>query len=160
MEKLNVGCGCNILEGWMNVDLYYKNPNIINLDLLNLPDEWKDKYDEILCRHVLEHIPYNKLDQAFSTLHHILKPGGKCVISVPDMDYYTELFYSCKDATLLKGWAFKCIFGTQEHEGEFHKSGFTETTFKHHLTKAGFTINLLIAAWGADQKTFVAECTK
>jgi len=37
------------------------------------------------------------------------------------------------------GWSI-CLFGNQAHEGDYHHTGFTETTLKVHFLAAGFKI--------------------
>lgn len=59
------------------------------LDLmdLKLPDE---AFDAVLCSHVLEHVPDDRL--AMSELHRIVKPGGWVVVMVP-LDVWREETY-------------------------------------------------------------------
>lgn len=54
--KLNLGCGYDIREGYVNVDKFSPEANV-RWDLEVLPWPWKDNSaDEIVLKHVLEHL--------------------------------------------------------------------------------------------------------
>lgn len=85
--KLNVGCGRNIIDGWLNVDSAdLPGVNIIaNLDssdggrlFANIPGS---SVDEILCSHVLEHIR-NILPLMYE-LWYVAKEGATMTVRVP-----------------------------------------------------------------------------
>ncbi len=82
MKKLNLGCGIDYKEGYVNVD-FHSHINIdVRHDLNQIPYPFKDQeFDHILASHVLEH-----LDKPFiimTELHRILKVGGTLHIKVP-----------------------------------------------------------------------------
>jgi SAM-dependent methyltransferase len=80
-KKLNLGCGTDIREGWVNLDSV-KLPGVTvvhNIEHLPLPFK-DDEFDEILCQDVLEHVDYLPLLQ---DLHRILQSGGVLRIRVP-----------------------------------------------------------------------------
>ena len=160
MPKLNIGCGADIVKDWINADLYYEHSDVVKADILALPEEWTNHFEEVFCRHVLEHVGIRDVPVALANLHRVLQPNGKCVISVPDLDYCCEIFHSCREGTLLKAWALRTLYGLQDHPGEFHKSGFTETSIKAALKAAGFEIQVFTTIWSADQKTLAIQCTK
>lgn len=61
-------------------DLNPSRPGHVRLDLteLALPD---DSFDSVLCYHVLEHVPEDRL--AMSELLRVLRPGGWGIVQVP-----------------------------------------------------------------------------
>jgi len=81
MQKLNLGCGKNYREGWINVDCcgQFKTDVAFNLDQ---PWPWvAESIDEIYCGHLVEHIVDLVLfmNEAFR----VLKVGGRIEIKVP-----------------------------------------------------------------------------
>ncbi len=86
MYKLNLGCGDNLLEGYVNIDKYDKAADV-RLDITNL-DPYADKsVDEIVAYQVIEHVPYNESNQMFREMHRVLKPGGFAIVETPDIEY-------------------------------------------------------------------------
>jgi len=80
--KLNIGCGYDIKEGYINIDMKKGDGVDIVLDLndCTLPFD-DDSVDEILMFHVLEHIidRYKFINEC----HRVLKPGGFIFIKLP-----------------------------------------------------------------------------
>ncbi len=84
-KRLNVGCGRNILDGWLNLD----NADLPGIDIrfdletcrntpIPLPDNC---IDELLLSHVIEHI-HDSL-ALMQELYRVAKPGALCIIRVP-----------------------------------------------------------------------------
>lgn len=79
--KLNLGCGDQILPGFVNVD-QIKKQGILNMDLNKLPLKFKtNSANYILISHVLEHLN-NPLDMMFE-IHRICKPGAIVDVYLP-----------------------------------------------------------------------------
>jgi len=82
IKKLNLGCGENKKDGYINLDHNSLVSPDIDHDLNLFPYPFPDNnFDLIEAFHVLEH-----LDKPFivmKELHRILKPGGKLIIRVP-----------------------------------------------------------------------------
>ena len=82
--KLNLGCGKNKLEGYINCDIDPKvNPDeVIDLSK-DLP--FKDNtVDEIFTSHTLEHIPHELLvEKALPEIWRVCKQDAKIKIIVP-----------------------------------------------------------------------------
>lgn len=84
--KLNLGCGLNKIQGFVNVDKFDTcNPDIV-MDLEATPWTFEDNsVDEVLLNHCLEHIGQD-VDIFFSVvkeLYRVCKPGAKIQINVP-----------------------------------------------------------------------------
>lgn len=85
MHKLNVGCGRNIVAGWLNLDSY-PLPGVDILADLNAcattPLPLADgSVDEFLLSHVLEHI--SQVLPMMQELHRVAAPGARMTIRVP-----------------------------------------------------------------------------
>jgi predicted SAM-dependent methyltransferase len=55
--RLNLGCGHNVLPGWLNVDLEGGRHGTVFMDASRdwpLPD---NSFQAILCEHTIEHLP-------------------------------------------------------------------------------------------------------
>lgn len=97
--KLNVGCGRDYREGWINIDISreVKADAIADIRTWELPRDNKGNYDsrikdeevdEIYISGVLEQIGENDhLIHAMNECHRVLKPGGKMVVVVPNAQY-------------------------------------------------------------------------
>jgi predicted SAM-dependent methyltransferase len=82
MIKLNLGCGDQYLEGYVNCDILETVKVDEKFDLTNFPYPFEDNYaDEILLDNVLEHLP--DIVATMRELHRVLKPGGVVKIFVP-----------------------------------------------------------------------------
>ena len=84
--RLNLGCGNKILEGYVNVDKFeYYQCNIVH-DLEKFPYPFEqDSVDEILLKHVLEHIGQDPdvFNGVIKELYRISKNQALIDITVP-----------------------------------------------------------------------------
>jgi predicted SAM-dependent methyltransferase len=84
LQRLQVGCGQNYFDNWINADIHPKADLIVFLHK-RLP--FRDSFlNRIYSEHVLEHVPYatgiSFLKEAFRTL----APGAVLRIAMPDLD--------------------------------------------------------------------------
>lgn len=115
--KLNLGCGKNYREGWVNVDCSDSVRFDIKCDLNNVPWPFPDYYcSEVEMYAVLEHLKDTMA--TLCELHRIMKGGATCHIHVP---------YACSV------WAF---------QDPTHVRFFTERTLDY--VKEGFDYNFYI----------------
>ena len=80
-KKLNLGCGSDIRQGWVNLDLHpIEGVDVVHdINLLPLPFE-DNTFAYILCQDILEHIEYIPL---LKELYRIMKKDGVLEIRVP-----------------------------------------------------------------------------
>ncbi len=86
MKILDVGCGTNKYPGAIGLDANPKTGADVIHDLGIAPYPFPDnEFDQIICRHVVEHIP--DVMVFMSELHRITKPGGRISLVTP---HYTN----------------------------------------------------------------------
>lgn len=93
--KLNVGCGTDYKNGWINIDNNTDN-NIdkldINWDLRNpLPFEDNSVYF-IFNEHFIEHLTVEEARKSLKDLKRVLKAGGVMRIAMPDLELAVEIY--------------------------------------------------------------------
>lgn len=96
MKKLNFGCGKDIKDGWINVDIQ-KSKNINkSFDFNKFPYPFSNNsFDYILIDNVLEHL--EKPQDVINELHRIAKKNAILKIIVP----YYNTYYAYVDITHL-----------------------------------------------------------
>ena len=76
-KKLQLGCGRNWLEGWLNSDYYPRTSDIVHLDV-TAPLPFSDGvFDYVFSEHVIEHISYHNGVFMLSECLRILKQIGR-----------------------------------------------------------------------------------
>ncbi len=158
--RLNLGCGSDVREGYINVDLHKTHPRVIEDDLSQLPWAFEsDSADEILMLDFLEHFPYALTETILLECYRVLRPGGILVIQVPDAEQLTHALsksgsYLCNnDPTDMTGKTFclgcgqsadsiaeaamRRLFGGQDYVGNFHQTCFTRDSLKLKASRCG-----------------------
>jgi len=84
LRRLNLGCGENILEGYVNLDRV-PHPGVdVVRDFVEQGLPFDDEsFDEILAAYSLEDVPAERRVDVFRELWRVLKPGGLLRIEVP-----------------------------------------------------------------------------
>ena len=91
LKKLHIGCGSNILHGWLNTDYFPINKLVIHLDAtkkFRLPDQ---AFDYIFSEHMIEHITLDDGLQMLKECWRVLRPGGKIRITTPSLEFVCGL---------------------------------------------------------------------
>ena len=97
--KLNLGCGNNYLDGYINVDINHKVKCDVSMDFEKGKFPWKSgEVDEIIAEMVVEHI-WN-IDHFMNECWRVLKKGGQMLITTPTAG--TIAYW--KDPTHVKGF--------------------------------------------------------
>jgi len=145
--KLNLGCGNDIKEGYINVDI----KEIQGVDLIL--DISKDRLpfvdgcvEEILLKDVLEHISYTRVEHVLKECHRVLKQGGRIYIQCPDLEAVAQkvILSGEYDWKAISYWVYGDQNLTQgEDPSDIHKSGFTIKTLKELLESLGFTVETI-----------------
>lgn len=141
-KKLNLGCGFDIRQGYVNVDFQdFHKPDLVAdvRELSMLPSGW---FEEIIAQDVLEHPPRLDTPRALTEWSRLLCLGGLlyicgCRISLASQSYLSALNGQISTTRKL---LVQFLFGTQAYTGDWHLTGFTESLVRHYLNEAGFEI--------------------
>jgi SAM-dependent methyltransferase len=83
-----------------------------------LPREAPDRYDAVIAKDLLEHLPRDAVLPLIRGLHHVLKPGGVFIARLPNMANPFSVFLRYDDFT--------------------HRLGFTEDSLRQVFSLGGF----------------------
>jgi len=135
--RLHVG-GQQEAEGWHILNIQ-PGPSVDIVGCVtSIPCE-TESVDEIYASHVCEHLSYqNELAIALAEMFRVLKPGGRLMVSVPDLDILCRLFISPHLSEQDRYHIMRIMMGGQTDPHDFHKAGFTETILAAFLSNAGF----------------------
>lgn len=155
-DRINFGCGYNKMSGYLNVDIDPAcSPDVLlpSGDLSLLP---KRHIAEVFAKDVLEHIPRGKSLDALLEFSSLLTDGGKLTVSTTSILDIAAKFDEQRSFAEQYGWTI-CLFGNQVHPGDYHFTGFTDTTLTVHLAAAGF---IVIARQISEGWVMRFECVK
>jgi predicted SAM-dependent methyltransferase len=81
--KINLGCGCDIRDGFINMDMYPVDDRVLFIDLNTLPLPFDDNsIDYIILHQILEHLDVNPYDFMMDVFR-ILKKDGIVHVGLP-----------------------------------------------------------------------------
>lgn len=181
MSKLNLGVGpmpihpqhlqvMDNLEEWTLVDKFVQDPNIKNWDAEKLDEVPDGSVDTIYTSHLLEHISHTQLVPVLEVWYRKLKPGGKLIINVPDMEWTARQILRFESGQILSGvyadfegdrGLQTIVYGSHAHEGEYHKACFVRTSLWELLDGVGFEkIKIDQYEDAHDMGILLANCTK
>jgi predicted SAM-dependent methyltransferase len=151
IKKLQIGCGGNILKGWLNSDYQPKSDKILHLDVTKSFPFKENLLDYVFSEHMVSQFTYLQGSKMFAECYRILKPGGKLRLSTPDLSFLIDLYKSEKSElqkAYLK-WATESFIKTAPYcEDTFvinnfvrdwdHKFIYDEKVLRYSLEKVGF----------------------
>ena len=96
IRKLQIGAGGNILDGWLNTDVYPSVSGVVYLDATK-PFPLRDgTLDYIFGEHQIEHLTYDEGLFMLRECWRVLKHGGRIRIATPDLEAVIGLYASDK----------------------------------------------------------------
>lgn len=144
--KLNLGCGLDLREGYLNVDVReIQGVNLcFDLEANELPFE-DGVVAEILLKDSLEHIGWRKTEWFLRECYRVLRKGGVISIQTPDLEAIAKKVildpnYKFGELSGYKAISY-WVYGGQDYEGNLHKAGFTIPTLKGLLESVGFKVD-------------------
>jgi predicted SAM-dependent methyltransferase len=91
-KKLHLGCGNNIIYGWLNADFFPKSKRVVHIDAMKTYPFDDETFDYIFSEHMIEHVSYAKGQHMLKECFRVLKEGGKIRISTPDLSFLISLY--------------------------------------------------------------------
>jgi predicted SAM-dependent methyltransferase len=124
-DRLNLGCGYDIREGFLNVDLHdFHSPDLAV---------------EVLAQDVLEHLPRTETLSVLREWNRVMAIGGTLELRIPSLLDLTKLFaderYAHPNGHEM---LLQLLFGTQAYTGDTHLTSFTRPLLEHYFAEAGF----------------------
>lgn len=152
IRKLQIGCGSNIRNDWLNSDFFPQSVHILHLDATKPFPFNNDVFDYVFSEHMIEHISYSQGLRMLTECCRILKKGGKIRIATPNLAFLIDL-YKNEKSELQKEyikWATKnFIESAPYYEDTFvinnfvrdwgHSFIYDEKVLRFSLERAGFT---------------------
>jgi len=106
---IHIGCGARNIPGWLNVDKFAANADTYLNAYERFP--FKDNtFSLVFTEHMIEHLEINKVKHFLEEVCRILKPGGTCRITCPDLELYANRYVG-KDTDY-----FSKVMGGIEHK--------------------------------------------
>lgn len=141
-RKINLGCGLDKRDGFLNVDMHaFHEPDLI-CDVTNLQALPSSYFEYVIANDILEHIPRLKIRNTLKEWNRILIKGKKLELRVPSAIGLLSLLQLEKNRTsATHEKLLQCLFGTQSYHGDFHYIAFTEIILEDMLSDAGFAID-------------------
>jgi len=149
MLKLNLGCGGNLLPGYLNIGFEDGRPDseiYLNHDLSKGIPALNNSVDVIYNCHFLEHLSYQDGIQFLCNSHLVMKEGAIMRILVPDLELWC-IKYLQHDRAFLDDYRNRYLgnayptdasifMGMLHNHG--HKMGWDYDTLRHWLLRIGF----------------------
>jgi predicted SAM-dependent methyltransferase len=139
LRKINVGCGYDKREGYLNVDMDPAcAPDLLIADnnFTNLP---RKHYEVLLAHDVLEHIPRAESLNALLEWADLIAPAGTLQLQTSNIVAIGEMMKAVRTYERHHVYTTFC-YGNQMHPGDYHFTGFTDITLRVLLVSAGFEV--------------------
>lgn len=139
--KLHIG-GTEVSHGWTILDIDERPEVDIVSNASHLEKIADESVSMIYASHVVEHFHYgldNQLVNTLSEWHRVLQPGGKLLVSVPDLKTLCWLFLNPNFTIYERHHLMRIIFGGQTNQYDVHYTGFDFEILGSYLQEAGFS---------------------
>jgi len=148
-RKLHIGCGPNLLDGWLNTDISGRLAIRMNATR-RFPFE-DNTFDYVFSEHMIEHIEYPEALFMLEECHRVLKPGGRIRVATPDLETLLRLYCAeptanqrhyiewSTDKYLPEAEGYRAAYVINQHmRGLGHLFIFDEESLRTALEKTGF----------------------
>lgn len=143
--KLNLGCGTDIRDGFVNVDVR-EMPGVNLCHDLSLPLPYAPgTIDFIMAHDLIEHFEEHKAEVLLKDWIKCLKPGGQIELKTPDLDVLCTKIAS---NVPYRYNLIKMMFGGQDFPTNYHYWLYGKTELKNLLLRCG--CRKIVKIWGTD----------
>jgi hypothetical protein len=135
------------IDEWTLVDYFVDHPSIKKWDARTLIPVGNGTVEKIYNSHLIEHFPHVEVPTILRVWYSKLQDGGELIINTPDLLWAAKRLVKYGQGGLLDGYfntfsgdhgLLSIFYGTESHEGEYHKGGFTKDYMIQLLTDIGF----------------------
>lgn len=135
--RLHIG-GKQQKEGWKILNINPGRDVDFLGDIRNLGQFADASCEAVYCSHVLEHIRQRDVVATLRGIYRVLAPGGRLMISVPNLDVLCALFVNPTLDLQSKYQVMRMIYGGDVDDHDLHHVGFNEPILRFFLGEAGF----------------------
>jgi predicted SAM-dependent methyltransferase len=138
-RRIHLGCGDNILPGYLNVDARAR-PGVDRVaEITDLGFLADGSCEVIYVSHALEHLATAQVAPFLRQCCAKLEAGGRLLVAVPDLEEIFRQFLADPNVFGLdRRVLIDYVYGGQDYPTNFHKTGFTFEILAQHLREAGF----------------------
>ena len=90
-RKLNIGCGRNLMKGWLNADLFCGSSETFQMDGSKLFPFADSSFEYIFSEHMFEHLNLLGQQNFMSECYRTLSTNGVLRLAMPDFDFLINL---------------------------------------------------------------------
>lgn len=142
MIKLNLGCGPDVKDGFINIDLCPLDSRVIVQDIKNLSFD-EESVDEIYAKDIIEHMSLEETKDAIKNWSKICKKGAKLYIQTICWDSIIKAYYA--NVWDLETVIYMLFAGRNWVDGiskseDFHKSVYSLELLHKILDENNFSI--------------------
>jgi len=162
--KLDIGAGGVKTPGYKTVDADPSvEPDILCNVLDGIPVS-DDSCTHLRLSHVLEHFTPADGLKLLRELHRILAPGGTLFVEVPDLLEVARRIVDQNGLDIIPPpglslalYPHGVIYGSQENEYQFHKTGYTPPYLRQTMERSGFIVDTITTVF--PENMHVLRCT-
>lgn len=155
--RLHIG-GLEPKAGWkiLNVN---PGPHVDFLgDIADLSGFGTGAVSDVYVSYVLEHVGQAALLEVLRSLFRILRPGGRLMISVPDLQTLCTLYLEPGSSLEQRVHVMRMMFGGQTDAHDFHYIGLDFDLLSVYLRQAGFADIQRVESFGLFDDTSNYVC--
>lgn len=153
--KLDLGCGQHKCGAeWLGVDTHESADLAAPMWDVPLPNGCAQ---ELYSSHALEHVRKAQVIPCLAEWRRLARPDATLTLRVPDLAWCVQNWLA---TGMGNGWELDTIFGSQEHEGNVHRTGFTRPMLRFYLAQAGWSVvaERMIESHGQPTIEVVCRC--